>query len=456
MKRRLLEALFICAPVLAGAYAAVVAFPAQTAADPDFWWHLAAGKWVAENRAVPREEFWSWTGRGLPWTAHEWLAELLFYALHAALGLKGLALLGAACLGAFLFSLARRLERGGLSGPPALAALAAAVLGVLPRFKARPDVFDFVLLAAAADFYGRGRYGPVAAIAALWANLHGGSLPALWLLAAVEAASLAARRSWCRAALALISAVVPAAANPFGARLLAYPFLVARNPLFRTSIAEWLSPSFNPVPANWWPFLFLGCVFFSLAVAGPGKKVLARTVGFALLGLASARNIPLFFAGAWADAAAGFGAKETARHRRPRPVFPAAVLAAALLLAAAACVPREAARAPEGCYPVGAAAVLVPGERLFNWYAWGGYLVWRGVPVFVDGRADVYARAIFPDYLAAAAGRNWREVFSRYGVEAALLPRDAPLAAVLREAPDWRPDYEDGTAVLFRRKGAAR
>lgn len=42
-------------------------------------------------------------------------------------------------------------------------------------------------------------------------------------------------------------------------------------------------------------------------------------------------------------------------------------------------------------YPIDAIlASDLADARGYNAYGWGGYLIWRDVPVFIDGRADVY------------------------------------------------------------------
>src|SRR5205085_4800110 len=79
--------------------------------------------------------------------------------------------------------------------------------------------------------------------------------------------------------------------------------------------------------------------------------------------------------------------------------------------------------AAEWRYPEGAARFLLdhaPSVRIFNTYEYGGYLIWRGLPVFIDGRA--LRESVFEDYrrvLGTAAGDPRRkEVLSRYGVAA--------------------------------------
>lgn len=46
--------------------------------DPDTWWHLAAGKYMVENRTIPHQDIFSWTVAGQPWITHEWLGKVFF------------------------------------------------------------------------------------------------------------------------------------------------------------------------------------------------------------------------------------------------------------------------------------------------------------------------------------------------------------------------------------------
>jgi len=64
----------------------------QPTNDPDIWWHLRVGQWIAEHGAVPMTDYFSSYGMGKPWIAYSWLFELLVYGLYQAFGLVGLVL----------------------------------------------------------------------------------------------------------------------------------------------------------------------------------------------------------------------------------------------------------------------------------------------------------------------------------------------------------------------------
>jgi hypothetical protein len=108
-----------------------------------------------------------------------------------------------------------------------------------------------------------------------------------------------------------------------------------------------------------------------------------------------------------------------------------------------------------------AAATLLSGQRadhsfrLYSSWQWGGYLIYRLWPtlkVFDDGRTDFYGPAFVEEGLDVwDAGPDWDSILERYRVNAALLPADSALAAVLRERRDWELVYKDRVAVLFER-----
>src|SRR5580700_2177547 len=56
---------------------ALTLFAPQVLNDGDTWSHLATGDWILAHGAVPSVDPFSFTMAGAPWSAHEWLAELL-------------------------------------------------------------------------------------------------------------------------------------------------------------------------------------------------------------------------------------------------------------------------------------------------------------------------------------------------------------------------------------------
>ena len=78
---------------------------ARNVTDPDVWWHLKTGQYIAEHMSVPHTDPFSYTRAGRPWIAHEWLTELLLYQIQRVAGWGGLIVIFAGVLCAAFFLL---------------------------------------------------------------------------------------------------------------------------------------------------------------------------------------------------------------------------------------------------------------------------------------------------------------------------------------------------------------
>jgi hypothetical protein len=112
-----------------------------------------------------------------------------------------------------------------------------------------------------------------------------------------------------------------------------------------------------------------------------------------------------------------------------------------------------------GGYPAAAVDYLeqqgLAQSRGFNHYNWGGYLIWRGVPVFIDGRADLYGDSFIFEYVAtSSADPGWPALLDRYAIDYVLWPPDNLLARLLEGDPGWQRIYGDELATIFIRANA--
>lgn len=255
--------------------------------------------------------------------------------------------------------------------------------------------------------------------------------------------------------------------NPSGPALWTYPIETLRSPAMRTYIREWHSPDFH---SSWfWPFgllLLLAVASLLASPRRPGWTQLLLISGTAVASLQSMRHIPLFAIVAVPIVAEqievaldAHRAKSEARARFGSPALVgtlSTVLGAVLVVMITSAAISNNDDAVAGFYPVEAVDALLASELSdepgYNAYGWGGYLIWRDIPVFIDGRADVYGDDFMYLYFQAEdAEPDWREPLDQFGIQWVLLPPDADLGVVLDEADDWTSVYEDGTAVIFAR-----
>lgn len=458
---------FSSAPAAAAAalfMAVLVLFAQGTLNDPDTYWHLAAGGWILDHRAVPRVDVFSHTMAGAPWVPHEWLAEVLMALAFRAGGFPGLLVLfgvaGATAAGLAAQRLSRSLSPVGVA-----MALALAVGCLAPSLVARPHLLVLpvlvgwvCLLLAARD---RDRAPPLAAalLMALWANLHGsyvlglGLAGAFGLEALLESKDrLAAVRRW---GLFGLACALAAAATPNGLSGLIHPFAITSMSALPT-ITEWRPADFSAVT----PFeiAILATVFVCL---WKGVKVppLRLLLVLALLHLALQHLRHQMVLGAVAPLilapyiGQALGRETAAPQGLRRPWLAAAALLGVVLVATrlAAPVVRDDAVTPAR------ALAHVPAELraqpVLNDYDFGGYLIFSGVRPFIDGRADMYGDAFTRTYMRADAGdpATLATVLREHRIAWTLLRPQSGVARRLDADPAWRRLYADDRAVVHVR-----
>ena len=235
----------------------LAAFSPQVLGDGDTWSHVATGEWIIAHGAAPRADPFSHSMAGAPWTAHEWLSEVLLALALRLAGWSGVVLLtgAAAATAALIVGLTAARQ---LRGAPLVATVAIGLSLVTANLLARPHVLALPLAAAwgagllaARD---RGRAPPIglAALMIAWANMHGGFIFGLLLIGpfALEAvteapvgARLLAARAWATFALAALAAAL---INPYGIDAFLLPFrLMSVENLSR--ISEWRPQDFSHI-----------------------------------------------------------------------------------------------------------------------------------------------------------------------------------------------------------------
>jgi hypothetical protein len=469
---------------------ALVAMPMRETLDPDMWWHLRTGETIWQN-GIPRHDIFSFTVPHHEWVTHEWLSQLFMWLVYLVGGLPGLIVVFA-LLTAVSFWLVYRC----CAGRPYLAAfvvLLAAIASAIV-WGARPQIFNILLAALFVYLVEQVKdeqldprwLWSLPLVTMVWANLHSGYLLGVVLLATYTVGSgleralgLGDRRTFSPARLRQMVFVTAgsfllAAVNPSGLSLWFYPFETLGSPAMQAYIQEWHSPNFHLV--YFWPFaalIGLGGISWAFSPQRPTWSDLLLFCGTAAAGLVSARHIPLFAVVATPVICRHLsvalqtvdGGRWTTGGEAARPLPPLLVglnwllvglsLLGLLAWTANTIVENETAVAQR--YPVAAVDFLeaegLAGAPGYNSYNWGGYLIWRGLPVFVDGRADVYGDDFLFYYLQTFEVRtNWRQPLDEFEVAYVIIESRSPLTAVLALDDQWHTIYQDEIAQIFLRR----
>ena len=462
----------------------LLAMTARNATDPDLWWHLRTGQWIVETGHIPHSDPFSFTRAGRPWVSHEWLTEVTFYELWEHLGFTGLIVFSAilTSIGFMLLYFRCPGKRHWAAAATAVGALASA-----PSWGVRPQMFTFTLASLLLWLVERAEERPrllfwIPPLFLLWLNLHAGFALGLAILLAyavgliLETAIgstpwLETRAILLRVLLLLVAGLALVPLNPNGAELYRYPFVTLRSPGMRSLIGEWFSPDFHD-----WLYRPLLLVWLMLLTAiacsrsQPRGRAIVPLLLTAFAALDAVRHIPIFVLLAMPIVASALARSSPSAVREGppggsfRPVFNGAVIVLTAVLAAVKlaglAANQQASEAKH--FPQKAVAFLQVGDypqRVFVYYDWGGYAVWKLYPeyrVFVDGRADLYGDDLLGQFKTAMQLRTgWQQVLDSWNVEVVLLPPASALAQGLLLDRGWRAIFRDSeTIILVRRRPA--
>ena len=103
--------------------------------------------------------------------------------------------------------------------------------------------------------------------------------------------------------------------------------------------------------------------------------------------------------------------------------------------------------------------------KIYNEYNYGSYLLFKGVPVFVDSRADLYApefntptgdaedgNDIFMDFINSSnISTYYGDVFEKYGITHVMVYNNSKIAMLIRKADSdkYNEIYSDENFVIY-------
>lgn len=453
--------------------------------DGDTYSHIAAGRWILEHGAVPTQDPFSHTARGAAWTAFEWLSQVVLALTHQLGGWTLVVALTAFMFAATVALLARALLR--YLEPAYVIMFAAVAISMTaghvlarPHLLAMPLLMIWTIELVRASDANRSPSLWLLPLMVVWANLHGGFTLGLAFACAFALEALLAARQQGRLAAAakawglfLVLALASSLLTPHGTRGLWVTWQVMFQDNYAlTRIGEWRSPDFHILqPLELWLLGGLAVALHQGLRLPPVRLLLL--LGLIHLSLKHIRNVELLgllaplliaapLAAQWRQRRQAKPQLEVADRLLGRLTGPAGAGALLIGLAVLAAVPLWMSRTrpielPEAIVPV--AALRAAKEAglagpVLNAYHFGGYLVYAGVPPFIDGRSDMYRDAFIQEYVSALelhSTDGLEKLLDKHKIAWTLLPPGLSGVALLDHLPQWRRVYADKTAVIHVR-----
>jgi len=454
--------------------------------DPDIWWHLRNAEYLFQHHQFPRADMYSFTVAGHPWINHEWLSEIPYYLAWRAGGLSGInavmfAVISLIFLGLLYLSyMETRHFKAAIVACCFLTFIGSVSFG--PRTILFGYLYLVLLLIILQRFRQKGN-APlwlIPPLFCLWANTHGSWSLGLIVFSIITAAGFA-QGSWGRVdaqrwtpsqmgklAVTGLASVAALFVNPFGSRLVFYPFDMAfRQKLNISHVAEWVSVDFHDLRGK-----FVLALLLTLLVTALLRRTRWRLaeLGLVLFALYSGLTYVRFlFLLAIVIAPVLTRILEFVPQYRPKADTPL-INALVICLMIGSIIhywptSAEMQKSISEKYPTQALTYLKahpPNGPVLNFYLWGGYLAWndRDLKVFIDSRVDIYEYAgVLKDYLDLLNLSQSKSILDKYKIRYVLFPQpggysESALTYVLEHDSQWNVIYSDATTVLLERNAA--
>jgi hypothetical protein len=477
----------ICALLLL-AFAGLFAQPLW---DSDFWWHVAAGRIVANDLTLPQgDPFGVFEASGVRVDTvlrGQWLGQLALYFVFDRFGVDGVIVFRTALLVACLAAVYLRCLRLGAGAPLALLMLLISGATLVLFTGERPQLLSFLLGSLALLLLDEYRVGgrrqallAVPLVVLVWANTHGAMLLGGLVLALHAAGELlrarlapGARPGPDRAlVLAATVAVACTLLSPNGIQTHLYLLQLEGSELQQRT-SEYVSPLLAwkqlqmPLPFYWTLLLLaLATLPECLRRARFGDALVVMALGAISLG--GLRYVPFFVL--LASPYVALAARQQLERLKapPQLAWALAVIAGGAVLLARPGPGGffERGLAPRRFPEAAIAALEESGARgrVFSSLEWGGFVLWHLQPEvvpFVDGRM-LDPRKLVPYTHILWTTPEGIAFFSRGRFDFVLIPRanrfsgeTYPLNGYLLGHPGWRVLHEDELGYLFARRSPA-
>lgn len=470
--------------------------------DPDIFWHIKTGEYILKTHVIPKVDVFSWwgVGKNLVWVAHEWLADIFLFLGYKYVGWWGLDILTFLTFGLLLFLsvyyLKIRLDKvPDLNEKKRGIAL---IFGSLMLFllwmlflAVRPQLFSFVLIVICAIMFEKNKVWWTIPIIFLGINLHGGFWPIYF---AVAAFYLIPRKKFLPLLLIVLFSFLTV--NTYYTFL--YPFLGLGDTAMRNNIMEWM-----PAYLFTTGVAMMGSLFILIMILVPKKKIplwsLLMIVIGTIQGIRSIRFmlflplliLPVFFSyidyerietitksitnssaiknyERWKiktfkldnDKPGGIVALDNSFMLGINiSVMTVVVLASVFSVFLNSGTSSEQLLSPD--LPINATEYIQQHpetqHNLLNEYGSGGYLIFKDIKTFVDGRSDPFTTSFNPrygtldDYFGALYNfsSSPKEFLKKYDIKYILWTRESQLYQYVIDNPtNFKILYKDKKYIV--------
>jgi hypothetical protein len=456
--------------------------------DGDTGYHIKAGEYILENLSIPEKDIFSYHYPAIPWTAHEWLSEVVMAIIHKISGLTGIVLFFSFLIAFSYYIFFKILKRYKTNILITILLTLLVIASSQIHWLSRPHMFSLLLFIIwyylLDEFQYRDRnyllFMPFLML--LWVNLHGGFISGFILLAIYLFGNIGiflkskvelVKKRIANLVIILFLCLVAAFINPYGYKILLFPFKLTSNKFIMDNVNEFLSPNFHE------PMFFTVLLFLVIGVLAVSKKrlniiELMLILLFIYMPLYSIRYVPLF-AVISAPIISKYiqllldesnGKVKLFLDNRSLRISSIDSSAKGLLLPILSVIfvlylsllGEIRFNFDKKSKPVDAVEFIKKEKingNMFNNDEFGDYIIYAAWPqyrVFFDGRSDMYGTEMMKEYFKVTRIQpDIDNVLEKYRIDWIIYDSGSSLSVYLLQKKDWKLIYSDGVADIFVR-----
>ena len=441
-----------------------------TRVESDYFWHITAGKYILNN-GILRYDVFSWYLNSKYWMSHEWLFEIIIYLLSLISSKYHILIYEYISISSLLLILFYKNKKNYLRNIPFSILWIMLSLILMMYVQGRPHLLSFNLLALTIyllydNYYNKDSkliyFLPIITI--IWSNIHGGSSNLSYLFCLVfligslfnfktvklEATRLSKKQIF-KYLIVMILCMIAVNVNIHGFKMFIYPYQNMKDSLMLSSISEWMPTNLNN-PGHLIYFIFL--VFILMVMLISKKKInLVDLLLFGIcifLGLKSIRFWGYTYI-IMSYVIFNYISKRKLDNGTNIVIITLSVLLVLGFVLNIKTINKNLEKRELSSDIINTIREEKP-KRLFNMYNYGGELIYNDILVFIDGRADLYSKYNYKDYLDISTLKgNYVELIDKYNFDYFLTDRKYSIDSYLKYNDNYELIYQNKHSNIYKK-----
>ncbi|MBQ2640358.1 MAG: hypothetical protein IJF92_06345 [Bacilli bacterium] len=436
----------------------------------DYFWHIKAGEYMVKSKQIITKDIFSWIVNGKYWMSHEWLFEIIIYSFKIVFGSmhKYIFIFINSIILSMLFFIPNKKE---YLKNITFSILWISIMMIFIIFmQVRPHVISYIFIATTIyvlyDLYNNEDSKKIYIlpfISVLWANIHGGCSNLIYIFCTIfiicglckfNGSKIEYKRinkkQLKKYIIVCILSILAIMINPHGIKMILYPYTNMMDTTMLNTISEW-RPTNLSSPSHIVYFFIV--VLIVIIYLFSKKKI--RFIDLILLsisiflGFKSIRFWPYIYIISTYNIF--YYIKERKLDKGTNICL--VILIIIILYVVSSNLNQVTKGINKGIVDNKAISYLKKEKpkRLYNYYDYGGYLVYKDIKVFVDGRADLYSKYNYKDYYdISVLNKNYNKLIKKYKFDYFIIPKSIGLNTYLYENSNYKLEYTDKKTVIYK------